>query len=67
MKRFLILVTALLFALTPAMAQENSLILTATVEAAQSVALKAPASGELAPLTVRTGDVVSAGSTLFTV
>lgn len=67
MKRFLILVTALLFALTPAMAQQNSLILTATVEAAQSVALKAPASGELAPFTVRTGDAVSAGSTLFTV
>jgi len=67
LKRILILFTALLLAITPAMAQENSLILTATVEAVQTVALKAPASGELSPFTVRTGDAVSAGETLFTV
>jgi len=67
LKRILILFTALLLAVTPAMAQENSLILTATVEAVQTVALNAPASGELSPFTVRTGDAVSAGETLFTV
>ncbi len=67
MKRILLLCTALLLALTPAMAQENSLILSATVEAVQTVALNAPASGELAPFIVRAGDAVSAGETLFTV
>ena len=67
MKRILILCTALLLAITPALAQENSLILSAAVEAVQTVALTAPASGELAPFTVRTGDAVSAGETLFTV
>lgn len=67
MKRILILCMALLLVLSPAVAQENSLILTATVEAIQSVALNAPASGELAPFTVRTGDAVAAGETLFTV
>lgn len=67
MKRILPLLLALLFAITPAMAQEDSLILTATVEAVQTFALNAPASGELAPFTVRAGDVVSAGETLFTV
>lgn len=67
MKRILILCTALLLAITPAMAQENSLILSAAVEAIQTVALKAPASGELSPFTVRTGDKVSTDETLFTV
>ncbi len=67
MKRFFTLLLTLLFFLTPAMAQEDSLILTATVEAVQTVALNAPASGQLAPFTVRTGDVVSAGETLFNV
>lgn len=67
MKRVLILLTAMLLAITPAMAQENSMILTAVVEPVQTVALNAPASGELAPFTVRTGDAVSAGETLFTV
>lgn len=66
-KRILILLTALLLAITPAMAQESSLILTATVEAVQTLALKAPATGELAPFTVRAGDAVSAGDVLFTV
>jgi len=69
MKRFLILVFSLMLCLTPAMAQgtDDSLILTGTVEAVQTVVLKAPATGELAPFTVRTGDVVSAGEPLFTV
>lgn len=67
MKRFVSLLLTMLLFLTPAMAQEDTLILTATVETAQTVALKAPASGELAPFTVRTGDVVSAGDVLFTV
>lgn len=66
-KRILILIVAMLFAITPAMAQEDSIILTAVVEAAQTVALKAPASGELAPFTVRAGDTVAEGETLFTV
>lgn len=67
MKRILILSLAMLLCLSPAMAQESSLILTATVEAVQTVALKAPASGELAPFTVRAGDAVPAGETLFTI
>lgn len=67
MKRILILCTALLLAIAPAMAQENNLILSASVEAIQTVALKAPASGELSPFTVRTGDKVSTNETLFTV
>ncbi len=67
MKRILLLCTALLLAITPAMAQENSLILSATVEAIQTFALNAPASGELAPFTVRAGDKASTGKTLFTV
>ena len=69
MKRFLILALSLLLVVTPAMAQgvADSLILTGMVEAAQPFAIKAPASGELAPFTVRTGDVVSNGDTLFAV
>lgn len=67
MKRFWTLLFSLIFFLTPAMAQEDTLILTATVEPVQTFALKAPASGELAPFTVRTGDAVSEGDTLFTV
>ena len=65
LKRFLILLSALLLALSPAMAQESSLILSATVETARTVALKAPASGELAPFTVREGDRLSADETVF--
>ena len=67
MKRLLPLLTALLLAFTPAMAQESSLLLTATVEPIQTFALKAPASGELLPFTVRAGDTAAAGETLFTV
>lgn len=67
MKRMISLVLVLLLFLTPAMAQEDSLILTATVETVQTVALCAPASGELAPFTVRAGDEVAMGDTLFTV
>ena len=67
MKRLIPLVLSLLLFLTPAAAQESSLILTAAVEAVQTVALNAPASGELAPFTVRAGDAVAEGETLFTV
>lgn len=67
MKRFFSFLLISLLLITPAMAQEDSIILTATVEAAQPTALKAPASGDLAPFTVRTGDVAQAGDVLFTV
>jgi len=65
MKRILPLLLAMLLAVTPAMAQENSLILTATVESVQTVALKAPASGELAPFTVRAGDMVCCSGSII--
>lgn len=67
MKRFLTLLLVLLLAAVPALAQTESLILTATVEAANTVVLKAPASGELEPFTVRVGDVLAAGETVFCV
>ena len=67
MKRFLLLILSLLLFISPAMAQEDSIILTATVEAVQTFALHSPATGELAPFTVRAGDAVSEGETLFTV
>lgn len=44
----------------------DGLMLTATVEPARELAVKAPASGELAPFTLKAGDVLTAGSTLFT-
>ena len=67
MKRFWISFMLAALLITPAAAQESSLVLTATVQAAQTVALNAPASGELAPFTVRAGDVAAGGETLFTV
>lgn len=45
----------------------DGLVLSATVQAKREIALKAPASGELAPYTLRAGDTVAAGETLFTV
>ena len=66
MKRFAALLLALLMICPAAMAQDV-LVLTAVVEGSESVVLKAPASGELAPFTVRTGDVLSAGETVFSV
>lgn len=65
MKRFLALLMVLLLAAVPALAQTESLILTATVEAANTVVLKAPASGEVEPFTVRAGDVLAGGETVF--
>lgn len=44
----------------------EGLMLTATVEPAHELAVKAPASGELDPFTLRAGDVLAAGDTLFT-
>ena len=67
MKRILIFLTALMLMTAPALAAEDSIILTGTVQTIGTVALKAPASGELAPFTVRAGDVAKAGETLFTV
>lgn len=67
MKRFWALLCAVSLFITPALAQEGSLILTATVRPRQTLAVKAPASGELAPFTVREGDVLTAGDTLFSV
>ena len=67
LKRLLPLLLAALLCVAPAMAQEGSMILSATVEAVQTVALNAPASGELAPFTVRAGDTAAEGEPLFTV
>ena len=62
MKKFLgwALALALLCAPCAGFAQE-ALVLTATVEAAEEIALKAPASGELAPFQLRAGDALEAG------
>lgn len=43
------------------------LMFTATVEPAQELAVKAPASGELEPFTLRAGDVLAAGDSLFAI
>ena len=67
MKRFAALLLGLMLCFSTALAQEDTLILTAVVEGRETLALKAHASGELLPFTVRTGDAVSAGETLFTV
>lgn len=45
----------------------DALIISARVVGKQEIAIKAPATGELAPFTVRQGDQVKAGDTLFTV
>lgn len=66
MKRFCALLCALLLCAAPALAEE-SLVITATVQPVQTLAVKAPAAGELAPFTLREGDLVSPGDTLFTV
>lgn len=69
MKRFLsmLLVLSLAFLATPALAEEGSLILSATVEGRTTVTLSAPASGALESFTVREGDILAAGETVFTV
>ncbi len=68
MKKTVSLLLTLLLCLCalPAMA-EDGLILTATVECRETVVLKAPASGELAPFSVRAGDVLAAEDTVFSV
>lgn len=68
MKKLLASVMALCLLFTAAAAESSdALILSATVEPAIELALKAPASGELAPFTVKAGDVVAASETLFRV
>ena len=67
MKRFAALLLGLMLCFSTALAQEDTLILTAVVEGRETLALKAPASGELLPFNVRTGDVISAGETVFEV
>lgn len=71
MKRFVSIVLAALLALgcltAVSLAEGDGLLLTATVESPVTVALKAPATGELMPFTVRAGDVLHAGDTAFTV
>ena len=68
MKRFLslLLTLCLACACAPALA-ESGLIFTASVQPAQTYALKAPASGELAPFTVREGDRIASGEALFAI
>lgn len=54
--------------LSTAFAQEqNALLLNATVIPRQELAIKAPASGELAPFSLREGDSIPQGEALFTV
>ena len=77
MKRFFALVGLLLAVMIPfaACAQavetpENpldGLLFTATVEPRVELAVKAPATGELDPFTLRAGDVLKAGDTLFAI
>ena len=64
MKRFVTLLLALLL-LCPAALAQSELILPASVTIRETLALKAPASGELAPFSLREGDVVNAGDMLF--
>lgn len=70
MKRMICAALGLMLAATPVALAESggeALILTATVEGLTPVALKAPASGELAAFDVREGDVLEAGQAVFSV
>lgn len=70
MKKATCMALTLLLALAgvPALAMTSeALILTATVEGMDPVALSAPASGVLAPFGVRAGDVLAQGEMVFTV
>lgn len=76
MKRFFVYLSLLLAVTIPfaafaeATAAENpldGLLFTATVEPARELAVKAPASGELEPFTLRAGDVLATGDTLFAI
>ncbi len=70
-KQMIAALVALVLALgcAPAMAQTaaDTLILSATVEGLDEVALKAPASGELAPFSLRVGDTLAQGDAAFVV
>lgn len=70
MKRIICAALGLMLAAAPAALAETggeALILTAAVEGLTPIALKAPASGELAAFDVREGDVLEAGQTVFAV
>ena len=70
MKKMVALMLAALPALAgvPALAESSeTLILTATVEGLDPIVLSAPASGLLAPFSVRAGQLLSPGETVFTV
>ena len=70
MKKMVALMLAALLALAgvPALAESSeTLILTATVEGLDPIVLSAPASGLLAPFSVRAGQLLSPGETVFTV
>lgn len=47
--------------------QLAGMMFTATVEPIQELAVKAPASGELEPFSLKAGDVLAAGDTLFSI
>lgn len=70
MKRSIAVLTALCLMILPVLAMAEGmeeLILSATVQPNRELALKAPASGELAPFTLKAGDIALAGDTLFMV
>lgn len=70
MKKIVALALAALLALAGASALAESsetLILTATVEGLDPIVLSAPASGPLAPFSVRAGQLLASGETVFTV
>lgn len=70
MKKMVALMLAALLTLAgvPALAESSeTLILTATVEGLDPIVLSAPASGLLAPFSVRAGQLLSPGETVFTV
>ncbi len=65
-KMFALVLSLLLLTAYPAQA-EGGLILTATVEGRETVVLKANATGDLAPFTVREGDVIPVGAAVFSI
>lgn len=64
---FLIAALAVGLPAVSASAENDGLILTATVSTAETLALKAPSSGLLAPFQARVGDVIGEGETIFEV
>lgn len=63
----LILSLMLICGCAAAQTQQEQLIMTATVQSPRTVAIKAPATGELAGFALREGDVAAAGDVLFEV